>query len=112
MRRKVAAPVIVFIALFAAGCSLLSHDAPNEDIDKAAALFFQRLDKGDYNGIYNDAGSKLRTNKTREIVTESLKELSAHGKIIGYDRVSMAIQGEGKGRMVLPVYRVSFEQVR
>jgi hypothetical protein len=112
MFRKVAALIIVFIAVFSAGCSLLSHEAPNEDVDKAAALFFQRLDKGEYDAIYNDAGKSLRQNKTRAVVTESLKELTAHGKTQGYDRISMTIQGEGKDRMVLPVYRVAFDQVK
>jgi len=55
MLRNAAALVIVLTAILPAGCSLLSHEAPNEDIDKAAALFFQRLDKGDFDGIYNDA---------------------------------------------------------
>jgi hypothetical protein len=112
MFRKVAALVIVFIAMVPAGCSLLSHEAPNEDVDKAAALFFQRLDKGDYDAIYNDAGKSLRQNKTRAVVTESLRELTAHGKTQAYDRISMTIQGEGKDRMVLPVYRVAFDQVK
>jgi hypothetical protein len=112
MHRKVAVLVIVLTAIFPVGCSLLSHEAANEDIDKAATLFFQRLDKGDFDGIYNDAGKKLRENKTRAEVTQSLNELKAHGKNIGFDRISMAIQGEGKDRMVLPVYRVSFEQQR
>jgi len=110
MFRKVAALVIVLIAIVSAGCSLLSHEAPNEDIDKAAALFFQRLDNRQYDAIYNDAGKSLRTNKTRAVVTESLKELTAHGKTQGFDRMSMTIQGEGKDRMLLPVYRVAFAQ--
>ena len=112
MFRKVAALVIVFIDIFLAGCSILSHEAPNEDIDKAAALFFQRLDKGDFDGIYRDASRKLRENKTQAAVTESLKQLTVQGKTQGFDRMSMTIQGEGKDRMLLPVYRVAFEQGR
>lgn len=112
MLRKVTALVIAFSAIFPAGCSLLSHEAPNEDVDKAAALFFQRLDKGDFDGIYDDASKKLRENKARATVTESLRQLAAQGKTVGFDRISMTIQGEGKDRMLLPVYRVAFEQVR
>ena len=110
MLRKVVPLVIVLAAVSLAGCSLLSHEAPNEDVDKAAALFFQRLDKGEYDAIYNDASKKLKTNKTREIVTSSLKELTISGKTRAFDRTSMPIQGEGRGRMLLPVYRVLFEQ--
>ena len=112
MLRKTVALVIGFIALFPAGCSILSHEAPNEDIDKAAILFFQRLDKGDFDEIYQDASKNLRQNQTRETVTESLKQLKAQGKINSYDRLSMTMEGEGKDRRVLPVYRVTFEQVR
>ena len=112
MLRKTVALVIGIIALFPAGCSILSHEAPNEDIDKAAILFFQRLDKGDFEEIYKDASKNLRQNQTRETVTESLKQLKAQGKINSYDRLSMTMEGEGKDRRVLPVYRVTFEQVR
>jgi hypothetical protein len=110
MLRKVAALVIVFIAMVLAGCSLLAGEAPNEDVDKAAALFFQRLDQGEYDTIYDDAGKSLRKNKTRAIVTDSLKQLASNGKTRRFDRLSMMIQGEGKDRKVLPVYKVSFEQ--
>ena len=112
MLRKTVALVIGIIALFPAGCSILSHEAPNEDIDKAAILFFQRLDKGDFEEIYKDASKNLRQNQTRETVTESLKQLKAQGKINSHERLSMAIEGEGKDRRVLPVYRVAFEQIR
>src|SRR5213076_2065861 len=106
MFRKVAALVIVFIAILLSGCSLLSHEAPNEDVDKAADLFFQRLDKGYLDGIYKDASKKLMANKPQATVIESLRQLGAQGKTQGFDRISMTIQGEGKDRMLLPVYRV------
>lgn len=94
------------------GCALLSHEAPAEDVDKAATLFFQRLDKGEYDTIYNDAAKKFKANKSRETVTENLTQLRAFGKTLGFVRVSMQFQGEGKDRMVLPVYKVQFEQGR
>src|SRR6185503_5554821 len=112
MLRKFVALVIVIGVLIPVGCSILSHEAPNEDIDKAAALFFQRLDKGEFDVIYDDASKMLRQNKTRAMVLESLKQLAAPGKVTAFDRLSMTIQGEGKDRMLLPVYRVAFEQVR
>lgn len=113
MLRKVAALAIALIAVFpGAGCSILSHEAPNEDVDKATALFFQRLEKSDFDGIYNDASKKLRENQPRATVVDNLKQLAAQGKVLAFDRISMAIQGEGKGRMLLPLYRVSFDQGR
>ena len=112
MLRKVAALIFVLSVLFPVGCSILSHEAPNEDIDKAAALFFQRLDKGQFDVIYDDASRKLKENKTRTVVIENLKQLAAPGKVNSFERMSMTIQGEGKDRMVLPVYRVAFDQLR
>ena len=93
------------------GCTLLSHEAPIEDIDKATALFFQRLDQEDYNGIYNDAASGLRQRKSRETVTDSLKELTAHGKVLNYQRIRFQTESEVKERIVSPVYGTTFEQV-
>ena len=52
-------------AVFSPGCSLLSHEAPTEDADKAAGLFFQRLNNNEYDKIYDDAAKRFRTNKTK-----------------------------------------------
>ncbi len=110
MFRKVVALVVLLTAAMSAGCSVLSREAPPEDVDKAAALFFQRLDKSDFDAIYNDLSKRFQENKTRQTVTESLKELAAFGKVISYERVSMRFQGEGKDRMLMPVYMTTFEQ--
>lgn len=112
MVRTVAAPLICSIAMLLAGCSVLSHEAPPEDVDKAATLFFQRLDQGEYDTIYNDAAKKFKANKTRATVTENLTQLVAFGKTLGFERISMQLQGEGKDRVLLPVYKVQFEQGR
>ena len=112
MLRKVVALITLFMVVVVGGCSLLSHEAPPEDVDKATGLFFQRLDKGDYESIYNDSSKKFKQNKTREIVTESLKQLAVNGKTVSFNRTSMPMQGEGKDRMSLPAYQVSFEQAR
>jgi hypothetical protein len=109
MYRQFAIVSFAFLALASAGCSLLSHEAPTEDADKAAALFFQRLNNGEYDAIYDDAAKRFRANKTRQVMTESLKELTANGKALDFQRISMPIQGEGEDRMVLPVYQTMFE---
>ena len=111
MYRHFAVVSLVLLALAGAGCSLLSHEAPTEDADKAAALFFQRLNNNEYDKIYDDAAKRFRTNKPRQVVTDSLKELTANGKVRDFERISMPIQGEGKDRMVLPVYKTLFESV-
>ena len=112
MLRIAVTAIIVFIGVLPAGCSLLSHEAPPEQIDKAGALFFQRLDQGEYDTIYGDAAKGFKEKKTRQTVTDSLKELTQHGKVVNYDRISMTFQGEGKDRMAFPVYSTLFEQTR
>ena len=106
---------LVLIALLAAlplaGCSLLSHEAPTEDVDKAAALFFQRLDNQDFNGIYYDCSKRFKKNKPRQTIVENLGQLAANGKARDFQRTSMAIEGQGSDRTVSPVYKVLFEQV-
>jgi hypothetical protein len=92
------------------GCSLLSHEAPLDDVDKAAALFFQRLDNQDFDAIYNDCSKRFKTNRSKQTIIDSLTELVANGKTRDFQRTSMPIEGEGKDRIVSPVYQVLFEQ--
>src|SRR5438309_8725464 len=110
MFRRVIVLVVLLTATISAGCSLLSPEAPPEDVDKATALFFQRLDKSDFDAIYNDLSKRFKKNKSRQTVTESLKELAALGKVISYERVGMRFQGEGTDRWLIPVYMATFEQ--
>jgi hypothetical protein len=95
-----------------AGCSVLSHEAPTEDIDKAAGLFFQRLGNGAFDTIYNDAATGFKQNQTRQTVTDNLNQLAEQGKVLDFQRISMAFQGEGKNRMASPVYRISSDRSR
>lgn len=112
MVRKVVALVIFFFVMAPAGCSLLSHEAPSEDVDKAAALFFQRLGNGEYDTIYNDAAKGFKDSQTRQTVTYNLKQIAEQGKILDFQRISMLFQGEGKSRMALPVYRTSSDRAK
>jgi len=91
---------------------VLSHEAPPEDIDKAAALFFQRLDKGEYDLIYNDSSTLFQESQTRQTVVESLRQLVEQCKVSNFERVSMSFQGEGKTRMASPVYKVTSDRSR
>jgi hypothetical protein len=93
-----------------AGCSILSREAPPEDIDKAAALFFQRFGNEQYDVIYNDAAKAFKDNQTRQTVTDNLKQMAENGKILQFERVSMAFQGEAKSRMAMPVFRTLSER--
>jgi hypothetical protein len=92
-----------------AGCS---RQAPPEDVDKAAGLFFQRLNEADYDTIYKDASTQFKTNKTRDVVVESLKELTAKGKLQDFRRTNTSYRDEGKDRIAMPVFGTTFEQAR
>ena len=109
--RNALALIALLAALPLGGCSLLSHEAPTEDVDKAAALFFQRLDNQDFNGIYDDCSKRFKKNKPRQTIVENLGQLAANGKARDFQRTSMAIEGQGSDRTVSPVYKVLFEQV-
>jgi hypothetical protein len=112
MIRKHIALIILSSIGLSAGCVLLSHEAPLEDVDKAAALFFQRFGNEQYDAIYDDAAKAFKDNQTRQTVTDNLKQMAENGKILEFERISMALQGEAKNRMALPVYRTASERAR
>jgi hypothetical protein len=103
--------IVVMIAIWLTACSMLSHDAPTEDVDKAATLFFQRLDKQDLNAIYEDCSKRFQKNKPKQTILESLAQLAANGKTLDFQRSSMPIEGQGSDRVVSPIYKVVFEQM-
>lgn len=109
--RNALALIALLAALPLGGCSLLSHEAPTEDVDKAAALFFQRLDNQDFNGIYDDCSKRFKKNRPRQTIIENLQQLAANGKTLDSQRASMAIEGQGSDRVVSPVYKVVFAQM-
>jgi len=112
MLRKVVAAVVILFAFLPASCSVLSHEAPTEDVDKAAALFFQRLSNGEYDTIYNDSSTLFQQSQTRQTVVDNLRQLVEQCKVASFDRLSMTFQGEGKNRMAMPVYRVASDRSR
>jgi hypothetical protein len=108
--RKILA--IVLLLVFVTGCALRSHEAPPEDIDKAAALFFQRLNAAAYDTIYKATAEKFKQNKTKEEIVDSLKEITSKGKLQDYQRVKMSFEGEGKDLRAAPTFSALFEQAR
>ena len=103
---------IFLIALVPTGCSLLSHEAPAEDVDKAAGLFFQRLGNGEFEKIYRDVAQKFKENQPKPTIIDNLRQMSEHGKILDFERISMSFQGEGKNRIASPVYRTSTDKAK
>src|SRR6185503_7116050 len=102
--------LFLLFVVFAASCALRSNDAPPEDIDKASALFFRRLNAADYETIYKDTAKKFKENQTKEKIIESLKELTAKGQVKDYQRLKMTFEGEGKDMRAVPVYSALFDQ--
>lgn len=102
--------VAVVLAALLTGCSLRGSEPPPEDVDKAAGLFFQRLNEADYEAIYEDAARRFKEKKTHEEIVSSLKELTENGKVVHFARSSTTIEGEGKDRIVGAVYGTTFEK--
>jgi hypothetical protein len=102
--------IVPLLSLFVTGCAVLSREAPAEDLDKAGALFFQRFEKRDYDAIYDDVSSRFKANKTRQEVSSNLEQIAENGKVGDYRRISTSFEGEGKDRIVSPVFAVFFDQ--
>ncbi|HXG65314.1 MAG TPA: hypothetical protein VNO70_09405 [Blastocatellia bacterium] len=84
----------------------MRSEAPTEDVDKAAALFFQRLNAAEYDAIYDDSAKHFKEQNTRPAVVDNLKQITAIGKPRQHARLSMTFEQEGDNRIALPVYGV------
>lgn len=100
---------VAALAFSLAACGWYS-DAPLEDVDKAAALFYQRLAEADYDAIYRDAAEGFKEKKTRAEIVESLTELAANGKVQNFTRISGGVEGEGKNARIFATYATRFER--
>ena len=99
---------IMAIALIA-GCH---HEAPTEDIDKAAAQFFQRLQKAQYDKIYDDADENLKDQKPRAAVVDDLQKLISYGRPQDWYRLSMTLGTEkGDKRVAVPLYTLKTDNI-
>jgi len=99
---------VLFVALLM-GCALRS-EAPLEDVDKAAGLFFQRLSEADYETIYKDTAKRFKEKKTHDEIISSLKELGEHGKVLQFARISTSREGEDKDPIIGATYGTTFER--
>ena len=91
------------------GCA---GEAPYEDVDKATALFFHRLEGEQYDVIYDDSSDYYRETVTRPSALESLKQVKALGNHATPARVQMLFETYKGNRVAEPVYSVLFEQAR
>ena len=102
--------LVVWIALILIGCS--ASEAPPQDVDKAAAVFFERVKSAEYDAVYNEASEEFKKNVARATAIDSMKEIAAMGRIQSFDRLTFNIQGEEKNRIASPVYSVLFDRAR
>jgi hypothetical protein len=108
---KISAEIVVLsLTLCAGGCFLGSKEAPTEDVDKAAALFFERFNGGQYDAIYNDAAQKYKEEHSKEAAIENLKKIDMIGKILAHARIKMTFDEEFGSKSATPVYAVRFER--
>ncbi|HET9530110.1 MAG TPA: hypothetical protein VFQ92_07150 [Blastocatellia bacterium] len=98
------------VLLLLTGCALRAGEAPPEDVDKAAALFFERLKSAEYEVIYADASEQFKEQVDKATIIDNLKQITALGRIQDYRRLRMIFEGEGKNRVASPVYSVIFDQ--
>ncbi len=104
--------IILCLLLSASACSLQSQEAPYEDVDKAAILFFERLSAGKYDEIYSDSAKSFQEKNPKIEVIENLKKMNALGKPDTPVRMNMTTSNEEGKRVATPNYRVIFEQSR
>ena len=102
--------VVVWLALIVVGCS--PSEAPVPDIDKAAAVFFERVKSAEYDVIYNEASEQFKKQVARSTALDNLKQVAALGRIESFDRLSMKLEGDEKNRIASPVYSVHFDKAR
>ncbi|HEX5736530.1 MAG TPA: hypothetical protein VF131_27105 [Blastocatellia bacterium] len=102
--------LVVWIALITIGCS--ASEAPPQDVDKAAAVFFERVKSAEYDAVYNEASGEFKKNVARATAVDNMKEIAAMGRIQSFDRLTLKIEGEEKNRLASPVYSVLFDRAR
>lgn len=102
--------LVVWIALIVAGCS--ASEAPTQEIDKAAAVFFERVKSAEYDAVYNEASEEFKKNVARATAVDNMKQIAAIGRIQSFDRLTFKIEGEEKNRLASPVYSVLFDRAR
>jgi hypothetical protein len=101
--------IILYLLLFATACSSKSQEAPYEDVDKAATLFFQRLTAGKYDEIYSDSEKSFQAKNPKPEVVENLKKMAIMGKPGAPVRMTMTYTTEEGKRVAMPNYSVLFD---
>jgi hypothetical protein len=100
--------IILNLLLLSQACSLKTPEAPYEDIDKAAILFFERLKASKYDEIYSDSAKSFQDSNPRPEVFGNLKKMTDLGKPETPVRMTMSYSNEEGKRIATPNYSVLF----
>jgi hypothetical protein len=100
--------IVLALLLLAAGCKT---EAPTEDVDKAATLFFERLKAAQYEDIYTSASQQFKDSVAKATILDNLQQINSMGRIQVFKRLQMPFEDDEKGRIVSPVYGVIFDQM-
>lgn len=101
--------VLTLLSLTTAACST---EAPPEEVDEAADVFFQRLKEANYDSIYDESARAFRDQNARATVLDNLMKVREYGGVNEWYKLSMRLENEGRYRVALPVYSVRFDSVR
>jgi len=105
--RRFIIPVLALMLI--AGCK---HEAPTEDVDKAAAQFFLRLQAAKYDEIYDQADENLKEQKPRAAVVDDLQKLITYGRPEQWHRLSMTLGTEkGDKRVAVPLFTLKTDNI-
>jgi hypothetical protein len=105
--RRFLIPVLTLMLL--AACT---HEAPTQDVDKAAAQFFLWLQAAQYDQIYDHADDNLKDQKPRAAVLDELQKLAAYGRPQEWHRLSMTLGTEkGDKRVAVPLYSLKTDNL-
>lgn len=99
--------IVLTLLLLAAGCNT---EAPTEDVDKAATLFFERLKSAEYDSIYQSASQQFKDSVAKATILDNLQQINAMGRIQTFTRLKMPFEAGDKERIVSPAYAVVFDQ--
>jgi hypothetical protein len=100
--------MILSLLLLSQACSLKSQEAPYEDVDKAATLFFERLKASKYDQIYSDSAKSFQESNAKPEVIGNLRKMAELGKPEPPVRMTMSYNNEGGKRIAMPNYSVLF----
>jgi hypothetical protein len=101
----------LLLLIISTGFASCAHNAPPEDVDKAAAQFFLRLKRAEYSTIYDDATSKYKDAKSQAEAKDDLEKLAALGHPEKWVRTSLAFNDKDKSHLALPTYIVTTDQM-